>query len=324
MAEPLNATFFAFRKREQRGVLVRAALGFAIGLVILMAVFGVALWQVLAPALAWYGDLMSAGGDTAAVEALPPPPSALFLMFPAQFLFLFAFFVLFASFEAACHRWMIRGEAGGGLLGLRFGADTWRVYGVYWVWLLLAIALYVGFLVVFLVLIGSLSAAGDPGAVGLISVAAFLVLLAAVAYLCVRFAPAAATSVARQRFSFFEAWAVTRGRFWAILGAFLLLGLLNVAVSIVASSVAFGVFFGGAFAGVDFAAAASDPNVFVKAYVEALEKIFQSPAMLAMIAVYYICASAVSLVFYTLFFGVNARAAQAALEEGKIEVEAAD
>ena len=45
-------------------------------------------------------------------------------------------------------------------------------------------------------------------------------------FIGVRFGPAAATSLARRRFSVFEAWAVTRGRFWELLGSFALLWLI--------------------------------------------------------------------------------------------------
>src|SRR5262249_47612508 len=51
--------------------------------------------------------------------------SVLLLMIPL--------FILLAAYEAACLRWMIRGEAPG-LCGLTLDADVWRVYGVYWCW----------------------------------------------------------------------------------------------------------------------------------------------------------------------------------------------
>ena len=38
-----------------------------------------------------------------------------------------------AAYEAACLRWMLRGEAPG-LVGFTFDHDMWRVYGVYWCW----------------------------------------------------------------------------------------------------------------------------------------------------------------------------------------------
>src|SRR6185312_11722146 len=53
-------------------------------------------------------------------------------------------------------------------------------------------------------------------------------------FLGVRFGPAAATSIARQRFSFFDAWTVTRGRFWELLGSFAVLWLIaGVALALV-------------------------------------------------------------------------------------------
>ena len=324
MAEPLNATFFAFRKREQSGVLLRASIGFAVGLILIFAVFAALLWQAFSPVIAWYGEMMAAGGDPAAMEGMTPPVGILWLV-AAEIPFLFFVFVLLAAYEAACHRWMIRGETGGGLLGLNLGADTWRVYATYWVWFGLFIALYIACLVVFFGLIASLLGGGaDPGVSGLIGFGAGVAIILALLYVCVRLAPAAATSVGRRRFAFFSAWTVSSGRFWALFGAFLLLFFINIVVSIVLSVLAFSVLFAGAFANLNMADAATDPNAFSQAYLEGLTQLFSSPTMIAMVAGYYLLAGAIGLLFYVLFYGVNSRAVQAALEEGKISAEPAD
>lgn len=323
MAEPLNATFFAFRKREQGGVLLRASIGFAIGLIVILGVFAALLWQVMGPVFAWYGELMAAGGDPAAMSNSPPPTGILWIVV-AEIPFLFFVFLLLAAYEAACHRWMIRGETGGGLLGLNLGADTWRVYATYWVWFGLFIGMYILCAVVFIGMIASmLGASGDPGVSGLIGLGVVFAFFLAVIYILVRLAPAAATSVGRRKFSFFSAWTVTSGRFWALFGAFLLLVLINMVVSIVLSIVAFGVLFAGAFSNLNVADAAGDPNAFSQAYFEGLTQLFSNPATIAMVAGYYLVAGAIGLLFYVLFYGVNSRAVQAALEEGKISEEPA-
>ena len=71
MAEKLNATFFAFRKREQSGVLLRATIAFGIAAIVLIAIFAAVFWSSFAPVLTWYGQAIaaSASGDTASMEA---------------------------------------------------------------------------------------------------------------------------------------------------------------------------------------------------------------------------------------------------------------
>jgi hypothetical protein len=65
----------------------------------------------------------------------------------------------------------------------------------------------------------------------------YLVQYAVLIFIGVRFAPAAATSIARRRFSFFDAWKVTRGRFWALFGSFfILMGAYLVALAIFATA----------------------------------------------------------------------------------------
>lgn len=323
MAEPLNATFFAFRKREQGGVLLRASLGFALGLIVILGVFAALLWPVMTPVFAWYGELMAAGGDPTIMSNSPPPTGILWI-FVAEIPLLFFIFLLLAAYEAACHRWMIRGETGGGLLGLNLGADTWRVYATYWVWLGLFIGMYIACAVLFLGMIASMLGGGaEPGASALIGLGIAFAIMLAVLYIVVRLAPAAATSVGRRKFSFFAAWTVSSGRFWALFGAFLLLIILNIVVSVVLSMLAFGVLFASAFAGLNVTDAAADPDAFSQAYFEGITQIFSNPATIAMIVGYYLVAGAISLMFYVLFYGVNSRAVQAALEEGKISEEPA-
>ena len=63
--------------------------------------------------------------------------------------------------------------------------------------------------------------------------------------------------------------------------------------------------------------AASEPGS-----TEQMLAMFASPAVWAPMAALYVLMFVGSFVFYVAMFGVNARAAQAALEEGKIQVAA--
>ena len=321
MAEPLNATFFAFRKREPGGVMLRASLAFVIVAVVLIAAFAALFWGSLAPVITWYGAIVSASisGDTAAVQAAGFPME-FFGIFGGLLLWLFPFYILCAAYEAACLRWMIHGEVHG-FMGLALDAPTWRVWGCYWMWLLLNIAFSVVMSILFGVVIGilTINTGGDPAATFSAMMVLYLVQYALMAYFAIRFAPGAATTIAERRFAFFDAWKVTNGRFGALLGSFALLWLLYAVVSVVIGVVWFAVALSGV--AIDFAAL-SDPSRAEAAIAQVFEAYFQSllrPESWAVIGVLWIIGSIVAVVFYVATYGVNARAAQAAIEEGKIQ-----
>jgi len=246
-----------------------------------------------------------------------PPPSVMTLA-GAYFLFLIIYYVLLAAYEAACLRWMIHGEAPG-LFGLTLNADTWRVYLTYWIWLLLLMALYMVFFITIGGLMISMIAMGQgqpPANLGATAVLPFVLMLAVlvgVIYFAVRFAPAAATSVALKRFAFFDAWTVTKGRFWALFGSFVLLFVMFFVFYIIAA-------FGMTAVMVSLAmtqVAQPEPQTAEEAL-----RAFANPAWAGVLGTFVVVMMIASFVLYVAMFGVNARAAQAALEEGKIKAAA--
>jgi hypothetical protein len=321
MAEKLNATFFALRKREQSGVLTRATIAFAIAAAVLIAIFAAVFWWSFAPVLTWYGQAIaaSASGDTASMEAAGFPPQV-FSLIGGFLLWAFPFYILCAAYEAACLRWMIHGEVNG-FMGLSLGAQTWRVWGVYWMWFLLNIAFSIVMGIAMTVIVGifAVSSGGDSAATGVAVIPAYLIQYGLMIYFGVRLAPAAAASIARRRFSFFHAWAVTRGRFWALLGSFALLYFIYAIVSVAIGAVWFVSVLGPN--APDVASAMGDPQRFSQVMVETMQAYLQSltePKNWIVIGVLQVISLVVMVVFYVAMYGVNARAAQAALEEGKI------
>lgn len=314
--QALNATFFAFRKRE-KAVLLPATLVFAVLAIGMFVAFTALNWQAFVDYMNWAASVSASGAGAAAngapsMDAMMPPQSVMAIG-PAYLLLLLGYYILLASYEAACLRWMIHGETGG-LFGLTLGADTWRVYFSYWVWLVLLIAFYIvcaliagGALAsVFLSMQGSAEPSASTVIVPLI---AGLVIVLALIYFSVRFAPAAATSVARKKFAFFEAWTVSKGRFWGLLGAFVLLFLMFF-VFIIAVEVAFMVMVGmTAMSSMGHAEAQSAEEAF---------RAFATPQYAAGVIGIIVLMSVASMMFYLALFGVNARAAALALEEGKI------
>lgn len=307
--QALNATFFAFRKRERGGVLLMATLTYLVIAVGGFAIFGYLNFGAVMEYIRWAIEM----GETGAAGTMTPPASVMALG-PAMFLFQIVMYVVAAAYEAACLRWMVRGETGG-LFGFAFGGDTWRVYFTYWVWFFVMI----GFGLVFVLLMGGFAGSmaigaayqgADMSGAAVAMPIICLILLLAMLYFAVRVAPAAATSIALRRFAFFDAWKVTRGRFWALLGAYVLLFLIFIVAYIVVS-MAGGVALvagimgqGGAFESVEtpeqMGALLSSPGIWV-------------PAVL-IYGLIGVCA----LVLQVALYGVNARAASLALEEGKI------
>jgi hypothetical protein len=316
MAEPLNATFFAFKKREKGGVLIGATAAFVAIAAALIGAFFYLNAASFGQVFTWYGDMVQAGlgGDTGKIGNATPPTAMLSLI-PSYLLLLFAIFILYAAWEAACLRWMIRGESGGGFLGLTLGSDTWRVWATYWVFLGLFIAFEIALLIVIGIAAFSVRAAGGDGgggAVGLFVIP--LILAVAVIYLVVRLSPAAAASIARQRFSFFSAWAISRGRFWALFGAYVLLALMGVIATFLLEIAGFAAMMGAAGPAMSDMAGATDPQLAVQTMMTAMTQ----PSTLIAGCIVLLAFLVMQAVFRVAFFGVTARAAQAALEEGKI------
>jgi hypothetical protein len=249
-------------------------------------------------------------------------------VFASTMLFLFPFFIAVAAYEAACLRWMIRGEAPG-LFGLTLDHDTWRVWGVYWCWLVTQMAvstvmsiLLIPFMFMMMGEIVAQAPDADPQVtwdlmlkMQALSLAQYLPLI----FIGIRLGPAAATSVARRRFSFFEAWKATEDRFWALFGSWALLWLLLG----IAYAILFGATYGALYGDLFVQLFSAWPDVPQEEMQEFATRTFSTTGLLTIGAAY-----AGGLVLWTAYklmsFGVNARVALAALEEGKIEEAPAD
>lgn len=316
--QPLNATFFAFRKRERGGVLLGATFAYAIIALVACGAFVAVNWQAFVDYMNWTVSLSQQSG--AAVDPNNPfatamPPQSVMAMGAWYVLFLFFFYLLLAAYEAACLRWMIRGETKG-LFGLALDADTLRVYFGYWIWFFLLMAAYLVFVFAIVGTVAGTAMSGQGaspdalGAMGPVVVILLALLLVALIYFSVRFSPAAATSIAKRRFAFFDAWTVTKGRFWGLFGAFVLLWLMYIVGVFILSGVA------------GFAMAAGMMGQMQTGQEPATPQdaaaMFAQPSVWIPLAAIYGVMIIGAFVFYVALFGVNARAAVAALEEGKI------
>lgn len=140
-----------------------------------------------------------------------------------------------------------------------------------------------------------------------------LIQYAVMAFVGVRFGRAAATSVARRELSVAEAWTVTSDRFCALFGSFLLLWILFGLVYAVIASVTYGPIFTPLFQ--EIWASYSNPS---PERAEELMRQIYAPSNLAIIGVGYALGILDAFGYALMALGVNARAAQAALEDGKV------
>ncbi len=144
--------------------------------------------------------------------------------------------LVWSAFTAAGMRRYVRDEA----FRLRLGMDEIRIMGVGILWYLLMTVLYIlPFLLIFSSVWGIVSEAivnGETmtpaqedalamkiggsvaGAFGLM-----IILFPLYVFLATRLSPAFALTIKKRKFAFFDAWNVSRGRFWPILGAFVIL-----------------------------------------------------------------------------------------------------
>ncbi|WP_135210006.1 hypothetical protein [Vitreimonas flagellata] len=329
MAEPLKATFFTLQHRD-RAVLLPATLVLLVGLVVMIGAFAAINWGMISRMFALLQQFP--GGPEVLTEA---DGMAMFqgmmLMFLSMILLLFPMYLLIAAYEAACLRWMIRGEVKG-FAGFALDHDTWRVYGVYWCWYILQFlvsfaASIIMMPVIFMTMPGLVT--GD-GAIDheqmwrwqlSVQLPLSLVQYIPLLFFGVRFAPSAAVSIARRRFSFLEAWPVTRGRFWALLGSFALLMLINGAAMALVMGAAYWVLFSAMltqwFAD-GWPMSGGFPDVTDQQIAQLMQQVFR-PQTFMVLGALYAALLLITLVYTLLSYGVNARAALVALEEGKIE-----
>lgn len=329
--QALNATFFAFKKRE-RGALLPTAIAFGLLMLVLYAVFAAAVWAIIGQDFFTLSQQMTEMGakDGSASGALPPGFGRYFLIVPIELVWMFFLFVGLASFESACLRWMIRGERSGAL-NLHFGADMWRVYGTYWMWFLYFLGTYILFIIVIIATAAVAAIAGgrdNPLMTGTVVILVGAAWVLGWIYVAVRLAPASATSIGVRHFAPLKAWAVSRGRFWALFGSYFLLFVIYMIGLIVAWAVLFGPMYAHAFGQIDWTSASGDPQGFSQRYNEAnvglLRDMFGSPLAIALYIAGQVLIYTIATLFSMLFYGVNARALLAAAQDGKVEAPGID
>ncbi len=227
-----DAAFEGFRlvRRNPMAVVAWAVLYAVLTLVALFA-----MSRAIDPMIAWQAQ-------AEAMEAGTPTPAEMGEMLQAFGLILLSVawllpvaMVVGAMLSAAVARGVLDPKAGG--FGyLRLGADEFRVLVVTLVLSLLMTALAV---VVFLAVgvIAGVAAATGEGWGWLVGAIAILAGLCLIIWLSVRLSLAVPITVSEKRMAFFDSFALTRGRFWPLLGMAIIAVVMVLIISFLSSIV---------------------------------------------------------------------------------------
>ncbi len=209
-------------------------------------------------ALSWlvvYGSIafLARDGIAALIEAFgatSPPDETLAAMAPLAGWFALSVLMgwaIWAMFEAASQRRYIWHKD----FSLGFGGDELRMMGTGLWWFLFSAAMFIlPMLLFFGAFIGVLASSfgagmSDEAAIGsILGIFGLLVVVFPVyVFFATRLAPCFGQTIKDKRVRFFDAWNISRGRFWPILGAYVILSIGGGIVSQVISGIAQMLFF---------------------------------------------------------------------------------
>ena len=273
-----NAAFHFGRTEGPSGFLPRYLLAYACGIVVLAVIS----YFVLRPLIDVYLEafsMMARGASEAAVER--QLTEGLLGNFSQIGLGYLLMLILYAGFwsmmEAAVLRRYVRDEG----FSIGWGADEWRVLAVGLIWFAFFIAAYIVFFLAMLGLIMPIGAMmqDSPGLIAIWGGIVMIGLLICLAVAAIKLSPAAALTIRDSKVTFTSAWGATNGRFWPMLGAFLVLGIILYIGVLVIYFVGAFVVFGAAIGGMDLSGPEPDPDQVMA--------LFASPAVLVPIVVFY-------------------------------------
>jgi hypothetical protein len=212
---------------------------------VFMAVFGAAALLAADDFVAWIAALEAADGSNNPEAGFDALFGGLAGLIPWMALSGLASWMIWAMFETASQRRYIRGEA----FSLGFGADEARIMVVGLLWGLIGFALIA---VPVLLIMWSAMAAVFAGAEGMTDAEAgerilgpmfgamglMLLIFPVYVFLATRLAPCFGLTVRERKIRFLDAWNVSRGRFWSILGAYVILAIAGSILGQVITSIA--------------------------------------------------------------------------------------
>ena len=282
MARPFsfdNAAFHFARTDGPPGFLPKYMAAFAVGVIVIAVVSFFAL-QPLFAAYAEMFAMMAQGASERQIEnALS---DALIINFGRISLGYLLMMLVYAGFwsmmESAVLRRYVREEG----FSIRWGADEWRMLAIGLIWMVTFIAAYIALVLGVLILVAPLGGFVSDSGGALIGMWLFIVtvsLLFVWIYIAVKLSPAGAMTIRDEKVTFFGAWGASKGRFWPMFGAFVVLGLiLYIGIIVLYMLGAFAVF-GTLINGIDVNDGQADP--------EQVMALFTSPGVFIPVGLLY-------------------------------------
>jgi hypothetical protein len=213
----------------------------------------------------------------------------------------FAMFVVFVVLMTAAQRAVLQPERGR-FAYLRFGMDELRMMGL---GLFLIVLFYLGMVVatILLTLIAGVAAV-TVGAVAAIPlmIIGIMAMFAVIMWLQVRICLAFPLTLMRGTIVIGEAWRSTRGRFWTLFGAFLLISLMLLVLWIAVALVSSGSYFS------DLAQSGFTPEGMQAAGQRQMERQFGSITPLAILG--WVVTAAAGTISFAVYGGALATAAR--------------
>lgn len=229
---------FRLARREPRAMLIWA------GLLLAFSLISTGIMLGLFPGLLARMETVNGSGDPTVVLGLLGEMGQMYALIGPLYL------VVYAVLYCAAYRAVLRpNEKGLGFLKL--GGDEGRMILLFlyqfvvWIGFVIAIAIVMAIIIFVLTLVAGGSATAGMGrssagtAIGVILtvVAFYAVMLVGAVYLSVKLSLAAPKTFHEKKVSLFGAWNLTKGRFWPLLGCYLLAAVIGIIVSLLGSMI---------------------------------------------------------------------------------------
>jgi len=263
MARPFsfdNAAFHFARTDGPPGFLPKYLSAYAVGIVAI-AVLG---FFALQPLIAGYIEaftMMSRGASERQIERALGESilDNLGRLSLGYLLMLIVYAAFWSMMECAVLRRYVREDG----FSIGWGADEWRMLAVGLIWMVAFIAAYIVMIIATVVLVMPLGALAqdNPALIGLWMFIVILGLGITWAYFAVKLSPAGAMTIRDRKVVYFDAWGASKGRFWPMLGAFVILGIILYAAIVVLYMIGAFAFMGVAMSGLDLSGDLSPDEV---------------------------------------------------------------
>jgi hypothetical protein len=146
-----------------------------------------------------------------------------------------AFLCLYAILLTAAQRAVLRPDEGG-LAFIRIGGDELRMIGLaLFLGFLFMIGYFIAAAILGVIMVAVGMASGAPGAMAPAAIIGVLIILCLLLFFWVRVSLAFPLTLMRRRFVLGEAWSLSRGHFWTLLGGYIVLILIVLGLAIIAS-----------------------------------------------------------------------------------------